>query len=829
MADAYTDEALSRLSPATRMQTERDMALLNEAKLRANEAQAGRSQWHLQRDADREFVQHQFTDLQRSWRRQTERPVIQIHMLETRVEQVLHDWRASETGFRVGSRTGKGGEDAARIFNGLAARDQRESDFNRVMHDVVEDGITFGEGWGKVVAVKASDMLEQDRPWDGEQWSVKGALGMLERDLKFKRVPMEDVWPDPHAMEHDRSDMEWLIETRWISREKRDARWPNARKVPVNSFDAGDRTMRQWFNVGGPMRDEMCRIALYWRRRWVEQDYVFLPDWEVPVRRDRLTADQKFEVEAAGDAVIVERERAPIVELTVLDGSTILAGPIRQPVTRIPYFRVVGKEVRYSNGEMVPRGLVALLRGPSKWMSVTASDVAWKQSTTGVTSAVMSPEALSGHEEDWDNQANPPLVKFANEYERFPSEGGERKQLRPPVFMQAQHNFAEETGIISMLAGLMATVGGSADANQRIEGEAARSGAAIRGVSAMESANRSRWMYDAHNNGVMTAARIWFDWAVPTYGGQTGRKIYVASESPGDPDEGALVGVPFFHDPTSGEPVAWPWVAAHVDRIPLPPRLPDGTWVTPPMQLAMGGGAAMPLTEGAPPAAPPPGPGAAPPVQPTVMIHRFNPLTDRVKLTTFSSGIVKLGADATAQFAQSLLPVAGPAAPALLKQTVKAVSTILPVDGLVKEVEAIDPTPPDLGDMDVGTLAAHLRIERMRTRELEQRLEQAAAAADQTQAAREIEAMKAEQRSETAKAVAEIRSATALAVAEIRRETATETTEAEVEQRREQVVIENAAAVQVSGDKEAGKAAVAGLQAGLKAGEDDGRRGEAGG
>ena len=822
MADAYTDEALSELTPEQRVLAERERALLTECRQRADEALAGRRQWYDQLESDRDFVQHQFTDLQRNWRDETERPVVEIHLMDTRIEQVLHDWRASDAGFRVGSATGAGGQDAAEIFNGLAARDQRESDFDLVMHKVVEDAVSFGEGWGKVVAVKSSDLLEDDRPFQDGEWSLKGALGMLHRDVRFKHVELENVWPDPHAVEADRSDMEWLIETRWLSREKRDARWPDARKLPDASFGGPERGMRGWFAIGGPMRDQMVRIALYWRRRWEEMDYVFLPDWERPVRRDGLTADEQAQVAMNPRQVIVERERAPIVELTVLDGMNVLAGPVRQPVRNIPYFRAAGKEVRYANGEMVPRGLVGLLRGPAKWMSVTASDIAWKQSTTGISRVVMSPDAIAGHEEDWQNQADPKLVVLANEYERFPSDQGQRKQLRPPAYMQAPQDAAGETQIVGMLTSLMTQVGGAADAATRAGTEAERSGESLRGVNAMEAANRSRHIYDAEKNAVMTAARRWLEWARSVYA-ELGRKLWVASGTPGDPDEGVLVGVPYFVDPQTGEPVAWPWVADHVRTIPLPERLPDGTWVTPPMQLAMGGVPAPPL-EGAPPGAPPPGPGVAPPVVPTVAIHRFDPKRDRVKVATFSSGIVRLGADAKAQFAQSLLPVAGPATPAVMKSAVKAVSTILPVDDLVKALDAADTTPPDPGDMDVGTLAAHLRAERAKTAELEQQLQAAAQAADQTSAAREIEAMKAEQRSETAKAVAEIRSATALAVAEIRKETATETTEAEVEQRREQVIVENATMAETTADKEAGRAAVEGLKAGMQAGGDDGGR-----
>ena len=822
MADRYTDEQLRQVVLARRGdRLKREAALLDEAKLRADECLSARKQWYAQLESDRDFMQDQFTDLQRSWRRTTERPVVEIHLMHTRIEEVLHDWRASEASFRIGSATSAGGVDAARMFDGIARRDQRDGNFDLVMHQVIEDSVSWGEGWGKVTAVKQRGRLpvESERIWDGRDWSAKGVLGMLDRDLTFTHVSPEDVWPDPHAVEADRSDMEWLIETQWISREKRDARWPNARAIDTSSFSAPDSRMRRWFTRSGPMRDEMVRIALYWRRRWDEQDYLWLPDWPEPVLRDGLTAEQQAMVEAFPDDVVVERERVPIVELTVLDGENVLAGPVRQPITRIPYFRACAKEIRYENGELVPRGLVAVLRGPAKWMSVTASDLAWRQSTAGIRRIVADPQAISGHEVDWANQGNPTSILLAHEYERFPSEGGQRKPLRTPSYMQANLGLAEDVGVIQTISDLMNTVGGSADVAARVGSEAARSGAAMGGVNQMEARNRSRNIYEAEKNTVVAAGRIWLDWR-RTYS-RTGRRMWVASETPGDPDEGIIVGVPFWRDKQSGEPVEWPWVPAHVDRIPLPPRLPDGTWVPPMFQVP---GGATPPGQGAPPGVLP-GAGAAPPVQPTVKIHRFNPLSDRVKVTTFSTGMLRVGAEAKTQVLQGLLPAAGPATPAMLKSAVKALSSILPMDDVVDALDAVDPTPPNLDDMDVDQLASHLRAALGRIQGLEEQLQQAAQAADATQAAREIEQLKASQRDATAKAVAEIRADAAQTIAQLRAETQELIARLNVDQRREEVFVEHSTAAQTASDREESRAAVAGMEAGARLAGEGARNG----
>ena len=821
--DRNTDAALTALQVSDKGPTDEQRALVDECRMRASEYMASCPKWIAQLESDRDFVEHQFTDMQRRWRDRTERPVVEIHLLNTRIEQQLHDWRAADVGFRVGSATGAGGEDAARMFNALAQRDQREGNFDLVMHAVMEDAISFGLGVGKVMVTKKRGGLDAagERFWDGTQWSVQGALGMLDRDLKFAHVDPEDVWADPHAREVDRSDMDWLIETRWMTREERDERSPNARKLDLNSFKPATAADRDWFDTGrGPKRDHMVRIALYWRRIWKEQDYVFLPGWESPVRRDSLTDEQSAEVAAAPLEVIIETEREPVVELSVVDGENVLDGPTEYPLTRIPYFFAVGKVVRYGTGEKVPRGMVSLLRGPSKWMSVTTSDLAWKQSTIGIDRVMGSADAFAGHEEDWNNPASQSLILLVNEYEQFPSDGGTRKPVREPRYLHSEQNLAAEMQVVQTIQSLMNAAGGAADAGARVQAEAARSGEAMRGVSAMEAANRSRDIYAAEKNTVNAAARIWLDHARPNYS-RTGRKIYVGSESPGEPDEGILVGMPFFRDEDSGEPVHWPFALEHEREVPLPDRAPDGTWLPPGLPML---GMPGPVTGmGAPPGVLP-GAGAAPPDPPvTVTIHRFYPLSDRVKVTTYSSGIARLGADAKAMFIERLLSHAGPALPALLKSIVRSVSDVLPMDDVVRALNAVDPTPADPADTNVKGLRGRLVSAIARVSELEAQLEQASAAANQTQAARDIEQMRSTIRAETAQTVAEIKSTTAIAIAEMRSESAKHKVDSEVEQRREQVFVENAQQAQTSSDKEESRAAVEGLKAAAKGADDGGR------
>ena len=798
--DAHSEKALERLQPSTKQPTDDQKALVEEARKRVEECANARKEWIRQRDSDREFLESQFSEAQRAYRMRTDRPAVEVHVLWTRVEQILNDWRAADMGVRIGSATSAGGDDAARMFNGLLQRDLRESRSPAIMQQVIEDSITLGEGWGRWAVVRAGGDEVAEAPFDGKDWSLTTALGVDYRELRLKYCPPEEIWPDPHAVEPDRRDMQWLIETRWMTREARDRLFPNAKALDERTFDAGQASDKQWFRetTGGLRRDKMVRVAYYWKKSERSMDYVWLPGWKNAKRADRLTAEDEQAKAAAGLEVIVRKVSVPVVELIVCDGQTVLDGPVLQPMTRIPYFRSVGNEVRYRTGEVVPRGLVSVLRGLSFWMSVMASDVAWKQAVVGLDFWEVTDEAIDGYREQWENMAEPALIRVVNQYEANPAPGEKAREIRPPVYKRAEPNLEANMNVMQQARGLVGMVGGAADQAAREEQGGWRSAMGLNQMEAQAATNRMRWMSNAQTITLAAQGEIYLDMGRFTYS-ETGRELMIGSETPGDPDEGVMVGVPFVHDPDTGE------------VIPMP-QLPDNARTVP-----------MPVTD--------PAVAEAAPV--TLKVHRFNPRTDRVKVTTFSSGMTRRTRDAKAELLGNLLTqnASGPERAVLVKSALKAMSDVVPMDDVIKQLEALTPDPTVAGDTDVSTVTGRLAQATLRVQELEQQLEQAAQAADQTQAAREIEEMKAQQRAMTAELVSEMKGQFAVAVAEIRAEAQVTAAETEAEGRVEQAMVETAVRSDDARAKLTADATVAGLKAGAKARNDDGGRtpGNAGG
>ena len=788
MADRHSDEALTRIPPHQVRPTPEQMAHVEEARKRVEECAGGREHWFEQRDSDSEFIESQFTEAQRNYRMRTDRPALEVNLLDARKEAVMHDWRAADMGVRIGAAMSSGGEDAARFYNGLLQRMLRESRFRSVLQQTVEDGVMLGEGWCRWAVVRAGGDEVVEKLWDGRDWTLEDAVGVNHRELRLKYVKPEDVWPDPFAVEPDRRDMQWLIETRWMTREQRDRQFPNAYREPVESFRSSRPGDERWYRKtpGGLERDRMVRIAYYWRRSEEEQEYVFLPEWREGVRRDRLTAEQEQAVAAAPEGGIVTRKvMVPKVELSVVDGRTVLLDWVKQPMTRIPYARTMAREVRYVNGEVVPRGLVSILRGLTFWMSVMASDTAWQQATMGLDYIVATDDAIDGFREDWENQDRPSRIKLYNQWERNPIPGQEGRQNAEPKHVSPTPNLEPNMLVMDRVGGLVSAVSGTSDQSAQTEQAGWRSGMGLERIAERERANRDRALFNAQHVLLNAIGESFLDcrWVF----GETGRIVQIGSESPGDADQGAVIGVPFVHEPGKMLPTALHGLPDEVRTIPYQaPPAPDGT-----------------------PAAPA-----------TLKVHRFNPITDRVKVSTHSTGMAKRLRDSKAEILMQLSQAAepGPMKSAMIKSALRAIGDVLPMDDVLRVLDVVSPDPVEQGETDVNATLARLGQALMEIQNLQQQNQQLQAAADQMAGAERIESMKAEQRATTAAQVSDTRAASNIEVAKIRAEAQTESAETEAEGRIEAEVVRASSRSDDQDRKQTGDAVIAGMKEGARSG-----------
>lgn len=738
MPDRYSDEALGERQFSDREPTKDEQSIVSEVRARVAESYAARKKFIDERRVCRGFMESQWTAEQIRNRARADEPTIQIHLIQQRVQEVMHDFRMAGVGFRIGSATSETGKDAAKAFNGLALRDQRDSLAESVLERAVEEMVTFGEGWLQWMDV--SEMEATPGAADSGEMGVEAELGMLDRRLVLREPDQDAVYPDPSDRTPDRHDMGWFVEVREMSWEERDAEFPRAARLSATSWEQfGPADAGFWFlrTTGETaMRDRRLRIAYYYRRRFETQDYVWIPGWSVVRRADRLTDGQEAEVAAAGSAVVIEQKRAPVVEQYVTDGRYVLSGPNRLPWGVIPYFRVGAQDLKTRDGQVIPRGLAWVLKDPNSLLSVTLSELAYRESVAGHNTWKGPAEAIRGHEALWNDATVKHPIRLYNAYSRTPGPNNERVPLPAPEHETIVSNSESALATAGVARDLVASVAGSADPQQRDVTAQHRSAAALSKMDEMAATNRTAFIWSVEKSAMKRMGEIWLAMARYVYD-RRGRHVLIAADEASDVDEGWLIGEPFV-------------------RQPRMPSLIPGQSIEPgspiPVQL---------LAPGAPDELESlPVPGLP---DRTMRVYRFNPPTDGVKVSTFAANLAKASKDAKAEFLLQVIQAVPDLAPAAMVPMLRAASDLVPLEDVVERAEALFPEPPE-GSQDVTALAGQLTQARGEIEQLQQQMAELQAAADQAQAARDIAALKAD----TDREVAALKEQFNLAIAQLK-------------------------------------------------------------
>ena len=791
MADRMTDRILGDITPKATIPPEWMEDLAKECRMRVSASEAGTASFREQRREDMKFVEFQYDDEDVEEREQARKPALQTHLVKERIQEAMHRYRESGLWFRVGSATGETGNDAAKAFNGLAQRDQRESLGEAEMERIVNDAAYYGEGWGTWDEVDAEGLLQSglaryDESGGGRiEYADTAEASVFDRRLRLRHCDAEHIYEDPSDTSPDRREMAYLIETEMITLEERNARWPKAKRLPASVFSAGDGWFTNDPDEGhGPKRDQRVVIARYFRRRVETVTYVWHPGEPFKfgaVREDRLTQEQQAVVQL--DPMNVRRvtKSSKIVELIVTDGLFVLEGPTTLPYETIPYFRAVHLEEKLPNGEITKRGMVYLLRDPNAAISVGLSDIFWKTAIASPPVWLATGDSTLAYPRDWEDTTRPLGIRRYDEYSRYPGSDGNPLKLTPPQFVSPTPDLSGALQMLEVTRNFMSASAGAADPNQRETNVQQRSGVAMDRLERMRAAAQSLLTWNAEHIAIPRSGSIWVMKARYIYD-RVGRHLIVAGESPSKPDEGWLVGVPFVRHPTTGELV--------------PVQVPKDARTFPlPGSEDMTG-------------------------QPrTLQVHRFNPGTDAVRVVTHAQSLNAAGNDV---FAENLGVMAGalgqgnPAQLVLLKGALHAIGDRFPVDDVLKGIEALSPPAADQSQTDLLALPGQLRAQQQQMAQMQEAMQQLQQQADQNNAAKEI----AQLRGQIDLMKAQMDSQTKVAIEDRKIDADREKTAKTLEQKEDAAVL--AAATKLDSDETA--AEVVAFTEGLKAGIADGQQ-----
>ena len=781
MADKYTDRFIGRwMGRTTRRPTMAMDDVAREARESVEESRESTEKFREQRAIDRGFMERQYSD-EEIRQRGTQRPALQLHPIIGRLQQQMHDFRTAGIGFRIGSATSETGSDAAAIYNGLALRDQRDSLSDAAMEEIIREAALYGEGWGQWRIVDKDDMRVDASPMlfadSATPMTPALSLGAFDKRLRLRACSNDSVFEDPHDTTPDRRDMNFLVEVERVTLERRNAMFPKAERLPPEVFEADDELSKFWFPTragsSGPARDQMVRLAYYYRRTRVPVDYVWAPGMGGEMmREDGLSPEHQAMVAAAGAEVIRRTINADKVTLTVTDGVFSLTDPYELPWGRIPYFRAVSEELTLNDGERLKRGLVYYLRDLNKWMSVSASDVIYKQSVAGQDGWYGPDEATREFRADWRDPTVPKGYRRYRAFSNLPGPQGTRQPIPPPQYHTNQP--AIEAGIASIAGAreLIAMTSGSADGQDRDVGPGRpQSAVALDRMDRMAATNRDELIWKAEHITAQASGDIWHAMSPHVYD-RPGMLVYVAGARVTDADEGVIIGIPFIR--VNGKPTPLdPAAVGDLDQIP-DPQNPD--------------------------------------VKHDVI--RFDPRKESVKVTTHATNIANAGRAALSEVLANLITARPELTPALAEPLIASLADRFPVDDVLDRIKAMFPEPIDPSEgIKAENLPAVVKQLQTQIEQQQQAMQELQQAADTTQAARQIEAMKAEN---------------SKAIAELREEWATERELLKIEAQREKTFVDASVKGQSTQDTIEASAAVEGMKLGAQAaqqerGQDDGR------
>lgn len=298
------------------------------------------------------------------------RPMITINRTGQFLRQVTNPIRQNMPTLKV-EPDSDADEDMAELVNGLMRRIQYNSSAAHVYAQATEQMVACGIGWFRV----ATDYLDDES---------------FDQEILIKRVfnPLS-VYPDPGALEPDRSDMGFCVVSELMPEAEFKRRWPKASVQGLDQVQQGATNSAITWNQG-----ENIRVGEYWRKVETRQTLAKLQvqGREFTINLDELGPDERKRVEGSGLILATRPIKSYKVTMTLISGQEQLEDPYDCPCKWIPIIPVIGAEVPLENG-VYRHGLIRFQREPNQlhnyYMSVAAETLGQQAKSPWLVTANM--------------------------------------------------------------------------------------------------------------------------------------------------------------------------------------------------------------------------------------------------------------------------------------------------------------------------------------------------------------------------------------------------------------------------------------------------------
>ena len=317
----------------------------------------------------------QWSDAARAERKN--RPMITINRSSQFLRQVSNPIRQNMPTLKV-EPDGKDDMQGAEVINGLFRRIQYNSSASHVYAAAVEHMVACGIGWFRIL-------------------TEYGDEESFDQELKIKRIfnPLS-VYPDPSAMEPDRSDMNWCLVSEMMPRKAFELKYKDMKADSVDAPSNGGSGAG--FGWG---TSDYVRIAEYWRRKEVPKTLARLKDGST-VDISSMPARQLEWLKSNGMIEATREAKGYKVEMHLVSGGDVLADTYECPCRWIPVVPVIGAEIPLEQG-IYRHGLIRFQREPQQlhnyFMSVAAESLGQQPKAPYMA----TPKQIGPYKAMWDN------------------------------------------------------------------------------------------------------------------------------------------------------------------------------------------------------------------------------------------------------------------------------------------------------------------------------------------------------------------------------------------------------------------------------------------
>lgn len=301
-------------------------------------------------------------------------PCLSINTVPQFTAQLVGDWRTNRNAIKVVPYQ-DGDEDVADIREDLIRAIEQQSRATRVYDQAFESMVQCGDGAYQIVVEYADE-------------------DVFDQQIRIR--PIEDalavIW-DRTSIDPTGRDATHCFVDEPLPRKEFDRLWPDHDPSELGKTAYNDLRATGWVNK------DTVHVTAHWRTLERNRLLTLFEDGQI-IAIDKESGDMQALMEKHGKPLKTRLAPCKYVQMHLVTGYCILAGPFEYKINRLPIIRMTGRIVNI-NGRRVRHGLVRFMKDVVRlknfWRSVAAEQLGYAPKAVWLAQH----EAVDGIEDDF--------------------------------------------------------------------------------------------------------------------------------------------------------------------------------------------------------------------------------------------------------------------------------------------------------------------------------------------------------------------------------------------------------------------------------------------